>query len=71
MSEIIRQRDVQKAARVYNALFYHNQFKRLIENKLKSDEEFETVYKEQLKYQESLEDYEKCTKLLKLKNETI
>jgi len=65
-----RRREIQKTAQIINHNFLsknmEEQFQRLITNELNSDENFDEVYKEQLTYQLSLEDYDKCIKLREL-----
>ena len=70
MREMERRREIQKTAQIINHNFLsknmEEQFQRLITNDLNSDENFDEVYKEQLTYQLSLEDYDKCIKLREL-----
>lgn len=70
MREMERRREIQKTAQIINHNFLsknmEEQFQRLITNELNSDENFDEVYKEQLTYQLSLEDYDKCIKLREL-----
>jgi hypothetical protein len=61
-----REREVRKTAQICNELYLHNQFLRLINGNLNSDEDFDTVYDQQLTLRLSQEDYGKCIKLREL-----
>jgi hypothetical protein len=47
------------------------QYKRLITSSLFPEEDFDTIYEEQMNYLIAFEEYEKCSILLKLKNNRV